>query len=71
MGDQETTTKLRTRHGAGQDPTVFRRAVSILQDVHGIAEMAAYEMLVDGAVVAGTSVREVAKAVIASADGPA
>lgn len=47
--------------GAG----VFLRAAEVLQAQHDVTEMTAYEMLVQEAADAGTSVRDVAYAVIA------
>ena len=51
--------------GAG----VFHQAVAVLQARHDVTEMDAYEMLVEGAADAGTSVREVAHAVLANSPG--
>jgi len=47
--------------GAG----VFLRAAAVLQAQHDVTEMTAYEMLAQEAADAGTSVRDVAYAVIA------
>jgi len=65
MRDQETTTRSVGRRGSGRSPGVFHQAVAALQAEHRVAELVAYEMLVDGAVQAGTSVRDVAQAVVA------
>lgn len=68
MSDQATTTRPRARGVSDQAPTLFRQAVTILEAKHQVAEMVAYEMLVHGAVAAGTSVREAARAIV---EGPA
>ena len=51
--------------GAG----LFHQAAAVLQARHDVTEMAAYEMLVAEAADAGTSVREVARAVLAGTSG--
>ena len=69
MGDQHTATPPSTHsRGSGQGPGVFHQAVALLQAEHHITQMAAYEMLVNRAVRAGTSVREIATRVIKDAD---
>ncbi len=66
MRDQDLRFKApeQSRRGSAEGPSVFHQAVSILVAKHGVTENAAYEMLVHAAVEAGTTVREVAKAVI-------
>ncbi len=44
---------------------ICRRAAAVLQARHDVTEMAAYEMLVNEAAAAGTSVREVAIVLLA------
>jgi len=55
-----TTMSPASEDGAG----VFYRAAEVLQSQHGVDEMAAYEMMVNEAAAAGTSVREVAHALV-------
>ena len=43
---------------------VIHRAAALLQDQHQVSDMLAFEMLVRGAADAGTSVREIAHAVL-------
>jgi hypothetical protein len=59
-GNSATATTLSpaSEGGAG----VFYRAAEVLQAQHGVSEMDAYEIMVNEAAAAGTSVREVAHA---------
>ncbi len=71
MRDHETTIGPRVRNGSAPATGVFQQAVAALQAEHRVVEMVAYEMLVDAAVQAGTSVRETAVAVVQRSAGPA
>ena len=49
---------------------VFYRASQVLQAQYGVEEMDAYEMMVNEAATAGTSVREVAHALLNNSSTP-
>ncbi|MET0998480.1 MAG: ANTAR domain-containing protein [Marmoricola sp.] len=49
---------------SARGPEVFHRAVEVLKTKHHVDDAAAYSMLVQASVEAGTSVREAARAII-------
>ena len=60
-------------HSSGTGPAkgVIHQAAAVLQDRHQVSDMVAFEMLVRGAADAGTSVREIAHAVLEGHLNPA
>ena len=59
-------TRLRRREPPTAEPVkgVIHQAAALLQEQHQVSDMVAFEMLVRGAADAGTSVREIAYAVL-------
>ncbi len=57
--------------GTGRAKGVIHQAAAILQEQHQVSDMVAFEMLVRGAADAGTSVREIAYAVLEGHPNPA
>ncbi len=66
--DSATATTLSSASEGGSG--VFYRAAEVLQAQRGVTEMDAYEIMVNEAAAAGTSVREVAHALCNDSSSP-
>ena len=69
-GSQSASAPTRSS-GTGSAKGVIHQAAAILQERHQVSDMVAFEMLVRSAADAGTSVREIAYAVIQGHPSPA
>jgi hypothetical protein len=70
-GSPSAAAPTRSSSGAGSAKGVIHQAAAIIQEQHQVSDMVAFEILVRGAADAGTTVREIAFAVLEGHPSPA